>query len=73
MNGRNTKVLVDLGTTHSFVAEEETKQPGNHYTNEPRWLKFGNSPSNPIQGVSHGLPMKIAHIMIEELTWTSKI
>lgn len=60
VNARNTKVLVDSGATHSFIAEEEASKLGIHYTKELGRLKVVNSPSNLILGVSCGIPMKIA-------------
>lgn len=59
VNARNTKALVDSGATHSFIAEEEARKLGIHYTKELGRLKVVNSPSNPILGVSRGIPMKI--------------
>ena len=60
VNARNTKALVDSGATHSFIAEEEARKLGIQYTKELGQLKVVNSPSNPILGVSRGIPMKIA-------------
>ncbi|XP_023764406.1 uncharacterized protein LOC111912904 [Lactuca sativa] len=59
INGETTKSLVDTGASYNFLAENEAKKRNIQYTKEIGWLKAVNSPSKPILGVAHNVPIEI--------------
>ena len=59
MNGMSTKAMIDTGSTHNFVLEEEARRLKLQTSKEAGWLKVVNSAAKPSQGVARGVKMKI--------------
>ena len=59
IKGKATKALVDIGTTHNFVSEDETKRLELQASKEGSWLKVVNSVVKPSHGVACGIAMHI--------------
>ena len=59
VNGMSTKAMIDTGTTHNFVSEEEARRLKLPTSKEAGWLKEVNSTAKPSQGVARGVIIKI--------------
>ena len=66
MNGMSTKAMIDTGSTHNFVSEDEARRLKLQTSKEAGWLKAVNSVAKPSQGVARGVTMKIGQ-------WEGKI
>ena len=55
VNGKTTKALVDTGSPHNFVSEDEAKRLELQASKEGGWLKAVNSAAKPSHGVAHRL------------------
>ena len=59
VNGMSTKAMIDTGTTHNFVSEEEARRLKLPTSKEAGWLKAVNSAAKPSEGVNRGVTIKI--------------
>ncbi|KAH9625103.1 hypothetical protein KSS87_018092 [Heliosperma pusillum] len=60
VNGVHTRVLVDSGATHNYVALRVARDMDIRYTRtEVGELKAVNSSATPIYGVAHGVPLRL--------------
>ncbi|KAH9610793.1 hypothetical protein KSS87_019265 [Heliosperma pusillum] len=60
VNGVHTRVLVDSGATHNYVALRVARDMDICYTKtEVGELKAVNSSATPIYGVAHGVPLRL--------------
>ena len=59
VNGMSTKAMIDTGTTHNFVSEEEARRLKLSTSKEAGWLKAVKSTAKPSQGVARGVTIKI--------------
>ncbi|KAK8933505.1 hypothetical protein KSP39_PZI015300 [Platanthera zijinensis] len=58
-NGKVTKALLDTGSTHNFMTEQEAKRLGLHVSKGDGWLKTVNGVARPLQGASRGVELHI--------------
>ncbi|XP_020082254.1 uncharacterized protein LOC109705882 [Ananas comosus] len=59
LNGRATRVLVDTGATHNFVAEVEAKRIGLSLEKDASRIKAVNSEAQPVAGVAKGVAIAV--------------
>ncbi|VVB03697.1 unnamed protein product [Arabis nemorensis] len=59
VNKKPTRVMVDTGGTHNFMAEDEVVRLGVEWTKRDGWIKTVNAKAQPVNGVAYGIEMQL--------------
>ncbi|XP_073107197.1 uncharacterized protein [Elaeis guineensis] len=65
LNGRVTRVMVDIGATHNFIVDYEATHLGLKLERDSSRMKAVNSEARPIVGLAKDVPVRVG-------TWSGK-
>ena len=59
INEKPTRVMVDMGTTHNFMAIDKAVRLGVKWSKKDGWMKTVNTKAQPVHGISQGVGIKL--------------
>ncbi|WZZ33691.1 hypothetical protein YC2023_017092 [Brassica napus] len=59
INDKPTRVMVDTGATHNFMATDEAVRLGIKWSKKDGWMKTVNARAQPVNGIARGVGMKL--------------
>lgn len=66
INGKPTRVMVDTGATHNFMAIDEAVRLGVKWSKKDGWMKTVNAKAQPVNGIARKVGMRLG-------SWTGPV